>query len=155
MNIWSINHMNASLLQLQFWIRFENRQNESNSIRLKISNYTAINPNWNWRCLQRPGQKKVIWEQSIVQQIWTIGNSNMSNDRPNAFEQLHPFICSISIPLRNIFRPPSEWRSLDSTRDVCSDFVKRLVLLFFWNFNYDSLPRVITGYHGLPRVTTA
>ena len=43
--------------------------------------------------------KKVIWEQSIVQQIWTVGNSNMSNDRPNTFEQLHPFIC-ISILLR-------------------------------------------------------
>ena len=36
--------------------------------------------------------KRVIREQSIVQQIWTVGNGYMSNDRPNTFEQLHPFI---------------------------------------------------------------
>ena len=37
--------------------------------------------------------KRVIREQSIVQQIWTVGNGYMSNDCPNTFEQLHPFIC--------------------------------------------------------------
>ena len=104
MNIWSINRMNATLLQLQFWIRFENRQNESNSIRLKISNFTAINPNWNWRCRQRPGQKNsnmrvIDCSTNMDRREYS---SHMSNDRPNTFEQLRPFIC-ISILLRIFF----------------------------------------------------
>ena len=45
-------------------------------------------------------------------------------------------ICKVfCVNVDTLFRPPSEWRSLDSTRDVLSDFLwKAISPPFFWNF---------------------
>ena len=43
--------------------------------------------------------------------------SNLSETRP-----IFPCKCPIIEDVYILFRPPSEWRSLDSTRDVLSDF---------------------------------
>ena len=72
------------------------------------------------------------------------------------------------------FRPPSDGGLMIPPETFCRTFVEAIIDLFFFyllpflkrtfgaikfqpvylNFNYDSLPRVITGYHGLSRVNT-